>query len=76
MFLVVSLLFSACRQGRRPGNGGGAPPTKAAPTASAPETSAPGQTVAPEALTFQTGRNDYTVNVDDTPRKFIVHVPV
>ena len=28
-----------------------------------------------EALTFQTGRNDYTLKVDGTPRKFIVYVP-
>jgi poly(3-hydroxybutyrate) depolymerase len=27
-------------------------------------------------LTFHTGRNDYTITVDDTPREFIVYVPV
>lgn len=69
VFLFASLTLSACRQGARTGYKNGQSPTSAPVT----EPSAPASK--PETLTFQTGRNDYTISVDDTPRDFIIHVP-
>jgi polyhydroxybutyrate depolymerase len=66
--LIVSFALAACRQGARGGNGNSDP---ANPTSQ----SAPFATTAVEALQFQTGRNDYIVEVDGFPREFIIYVP-
>lgn len=70
--LVVCLLISSCRLNRTPNRPAKEPTPSVAPT----QVAEPSSTSAPEALTFQVGRNDYVINVDDTPREFIVYVPV
>lgn len=75
---IVSLLLSACRQGKRNSNKGGDAPTSATPaltTEVASATTTPAPAITLEPLTYQTGRNDYAITVDDTPREFIIHVP-
>lgn len=74
VLLLTSLALTSCRLGLRDR---GTPPPQVEPTAEAQPTSAPAPspTSAPEALEFQTGRNDYVISVDDTPREFLVYVP-
>jgi poly(3-hydroxybutyrate) depolymerase len=69
--LVIALSLSSCRLLNR-GNGvqENTPPAETQPTVATPS-----PTVGVEALSFQTGRNDYTVTVDNAPREFIVYVP-
>lgn len=69
LVVLTSLLLSACRQNARP-NGGGRTSTEA------PAGTPGADTDTTQPLSFQIGRNDYVINVDDTPRKFIIHVPV
>ena len=71
---ILTLTVSACnsKSNRQPTQ-----PLKA----TQPPTLQPTQPFAPEtepavtALDYLTGRNDYTINVDDTPREFIVYLP-
>lgn len=80
-FLLICLVaFAACqpRAERNPEPSASAPPkpASASPTLSESVLStaqSPKETVA--LLQFHAGRNDYELNVDSTPRKFIVHVP-
>ncbi len=60
--VILALALTSCRQANRPA----APATDSPP--SAPEAGA-------TSLTFSTGRNEYTISVDNTPRTFIVYVP-
>ena len=62
--LLVALLLTSCQMKNRP-------PASPAGT-DAPH---PGPNPNPSSLTFSKGRNDYTINMDDTPRQFIVYVP-
>ena len=51
-------------------------PVSASPAVPSPTTLAPpSDEPAAGPLSFVTGRNDYIITVDDTPRKFIVYVP-
>lgn len=77
LLFVSSFILSACRQGVRQNPAEGQSPTEmvSAPTAAPTQIPEPSPTSPPEALTFQAGRNDYTVNVDGYPREFIVYVP-
>lgn len=68
-FSLMSLVLGGCRISRRQGGGEEIHEATQAPATESPDTSAP------EALTFHTGRNDYTVSMDGTPREFIVFVP-
>lgn len=70
--LMLCLVMSGCRLGRTPSRPAKEPTSSVAP-AQVVETSLTSES---EALTFQIGRNDYVINVDDTPREFIVHVPI
>jgi polyhydroxybutyrate depolymerase len=74
IFLLIStLLLSSCRLGLRNRQSNSAPEK---PSTETQPTSVPATpTSAVEALIFQTGRNDYTLKVDGTPRKFIVYIP-
>jgi polyhydroxybutyrate depolymerase len=74
------IALSACQfrapQNQEPSASPTREPASAAPTIPSPPTIAPTSTnpaIAP--LGFVTGRNDYVINVDDTPRKFLVYVP-
>lgn len=51
--------------------------TQIAPTVILPTAprAAPTATPTPNRLTFKKGRNDYTISVDNAPRKYIVYVP-
>ncbi|OQY88691.1 MAG: hypothetical protein B6D38_10005 [Anaerolineae bacterium UTCFX1] len=71
--LIVMTLITACRF-NRPAAGGGNPTGQpnAPATASVPS-SAPEPQI--QSLQFTTGRNDYVIEVDNTPREFIVYVP-
>lgn len=71
MSMSVILLLSSCRMGRNPAH----PSKESAPSVAPTQVTESSPTSVPEALTFQTGRNDYIITVDDTPREFIVHVP-
>ncbi len=66
-FMVMALFLSSCRLLNRRSD------TPAAETL--PTVAASSSTVEMEALSFQTGRNEYTITVDNTPREFIVYVP-
>ncbi|MEW6084835.1 MAG: PHB depolymerase family esterase [Chloroflexota bacterium] len=70
--MAVVLLLSSCRLGKNPNRPAQQDPTPSGESTQVTETS---PTSAPEALTFQTGRNDYVITVDETPREFIIHVP-
>jgi polyhydroxybutyrate depolymerase len=67
--IVVVTCVTSCRFAR------GQKPVSASPTASRTTAEAPPADSITESLSFETGRNDYVITVDDTPRKFIVHVP-
>ena len=69
--LVIALSLSSCRLLNRGDGAQENPP----PAETQPTVAAPSSTVEVDALSFQTGRNDYTVTVDDAPREFIVYVP-
>lgn len=66
----ISILLSSCRSNRQGRNLQTKEPTH-------PATSAPFFTpeLKAQPLQFLPGRNDYTINVDKTPREFIVFVP-
>jgi len=69
---IATILITSCRFSR-PNVRGGNPTGEPNPPTSAPS-------VAPElqiqTLQFSIGRNDYVLDVDGTPREFIVYVPV
>lgn len=70
IFSFIALTIGGCRLTR--------PPAQAKPPAPTSQLTleATDPSVEIEALTFQTGRNDYTVTVDDTRREFIIYVPI
>lgn len=70
--LIIALFLSSCRMGNR-GNGGpeNPPPAETQPTVAAPSSTVGGDA----AFSFQTGRNDKTINIDGDQREFIVYVP-
>lgn len=70
--LAFCVLTSSCRLNRAPDRRTDGPASSVAPTQGID----PSPTSAPEALTFQIGRNDHVITVDDTPREFIIYVPV
>lgn len=70
--LVVCLFISGCRLNRAPNR----PAKESTPSVASTQVVESSPTSAPAALTFQVGRNDYVINVDDTPRDFIIYVPV
>jgi polyhydroxybutyrate depolymerase len=72
LFLIPPLLL-ACRLNRP--SAGNTPATdepSTVPATSIPSSPPESQT---QPLQFVTGRNEYVINVDDTPREFIVYVP-
>jgi polyhydroxybutyrate depolymerase len=73
VILLSMLLLASCRLNR---NAGKSEPKNEtiSPTTAATESAA---TAEPQAqiLQFTPGRNDHTINVDNTPREFIVYVP-
>jgi polyhydroxybutyrate depolymerase len=69
--LGIALSLSSCRLSNR----GNSAQETTAPAESQPTAAAPSSTAEVEALSFQTGRNDYVTKVDGDPREFIVHVP-
>lgn len=76
--LLISLPLSSCRQSKRAENSGGESPmsaTAATTTSQSSATIIPDPTLTRETLTFQTGRNDYVIDVDGFPREFLVYVP-
>lgn len=70
--LIAAILLTSCRFGRPDAGGGN---LTSVPN---PPTSAPSVTSKPQShvLQFVTGKNDYVMDVDGTPREFIVYVPV
>ncbi len=80
--LTLVLAALACRAGGNqnvPAPAGNPTPVgQATPTGVTPPLD-PGQDEpdesAPAPLEFVTGRNDYTITVDDTPREFLVYIP-
>ncbi|MEW6083989.1 MAG: hypothetical protein AB1607_05260 [Chloroflexota bacterium] len=69
VFSIIALTTGGCRL-TRPSADGEPPALTSRPTLEVTDSS-----VEIEALIFQTGRNDYTITVDDTPREFIIYVP-
>ncbi|MEW6030001.1 MAG: PHB depolymerase family esterase [Chloroflexota bacterium] len=74
VLLLTSLALTSCRLGLRDGQSPPAQETQPT-TAATTSTSAPTATPQVETLTFQAGRNDYVITVDDTPREFLVYIP-
>ncbi len=72
LVLLVCLVLASCRMLNR---GRSDTPTPTAPAETQALVAAPSPTVGVDALSFHTGRNDYTVDVDGYPREFIVYVP-
>jgi len=71
--LIAAILLTSCKFNRPDERGGNQtsepnPPVATAPVASTSEA----QT---QVLQFTTGRNEYTIQVDATPREFILYVP-
>jgi poly(3-hydroxybutyrate) depolymerase len=83
LLLVLGMVVSGC--GLRPRRNRATPtltppPASTSTLASVPATTEPAATVLPterlvEPLSFAPGRNDYVIDVDDTPREFLVYVP-
>lgn len=73
ILIIGGFLLASCRFNRPPARS--EPATETPPAATA--TIAPTTASEPHAqvLQFNTGRNDYIINVDNTPREFIVYVP-
>jgi len=73
--LVVVILSMACRFSRPEAGGENTPEPTSVDSTAAPSTLSPTSEPQAQTLQFSIGRNDYTINVDDTPREFIVYVP-
>jgi polyhydroxybutyrate depolymerase len=74
LLILTSSILTACRFGSRSRQ----PPAQqqTQPTISiATPSPEPSPTPVVQALSFQTGRNDYILIVDNTPREFLVYVP-
>jgi len=69
VFSLMALVMTGCRFTR--GQGQAKPPSAETQPIVVEATS----TSAVEALTFQTGRNDYVTRIDGDPREFILYVP-
>ena len=72
--LAILFFLSACRFNRPNANNESVTEAPVLPNATVVN---PDQTftIQIDILQFTTGRNDYIINVDDTPREFIVYVP-
>ncbi len=72
--LAAVTVIMACRFSRPDAGSGNPTGEPSAPTA----TSIPSSTPEPQvqSLQFTTGRNDYVIEVDNTPREILVYVPV
>lgn len=71
--LTLAILVMACRFSRP--DAGSEVPTNAPATATASVVPSPTPESQIQPLQFTTGRNDYVIEVDNTPREFIVYVP-
>lgn len=71
--LIACLMFSSCRLNNRANN----TPVPNETESQATQIPAPTLEIEPAvvALQFSTGRNDYIIQADDTPRKMLVFVP-
>lgn len=74
ILIIGGVLLASCRFNRPPAQSEPATEAPPAATAKAAPTSAPEPQA--QVLQFNTGRNDYSVNVDNTPREFIGYVPL
>lgn len=80
LVLLCACALAACQlrgnRNQKPVASSTPQPASATPNAAAPGIIAPSSTeAAVSLLQYVRGRNDYELMVDDTPRKFIVHVP-
>lgn len=71
--LIISVLVTSCRFNRPNAGNEGATESSALPNATLSPKLTP--ELQAEQLEFTTGRNDYIINIDNTPREFIVYVP-
>ena len=80
VILLCVLILPACQlrgpRNQRPSSAPTPEAVAAAPVASSPLPPAPASAdPAVTALRFETGRNDYTLDLENAPRQFIVYVP-
>ena len=73
LLALTCVLMTGCRLNLRDRGSPPVPEETAAATIQSP-TAAPTEGSVAEAFQFQTGRNDYVINVDDGPREFPVYV--
>ncbi|MCI0549641.1 MAG: hypothetical protein L0287_01665, partial [Anaerolineae bacterium] len=72
--LIAAIFVTSCRFNRPDAGGGNPTGAPATEVATAVPSSLPEPQIQP--LQFTTGRNDYVIEVDNTPRKILVYVPV
>lgn len=72
--LIAAILLTSCRFNRPDARGGNATDVPVTEPAVSIASSTPEPQI--QSLQFTTGRNDYVIEVDNTPREILVYVPV